>query len=188
MNISVIIIIFVTSVLTKEIRHKRKNSRANTISLTIMGVIVLLMIGFSTFNYFNTSTNINEFNIIEKVYEDKGISIYTILEDGEEKYLVLKSDGVFDTVFLHCKAPVQDGVVTYVETFKYKHQIDIENSIVSHTYKKRWGDGVLSFWLVLAMGVCNIEKDKKLSKADKIVGTLWLVITVGVTIFFMTGN
>lgn len=99
---------------------------------------MILMVGYLTFDYFNTSTDIDEYKIIEKVHEEKGIVIYTISEEGKEKYLILK-EGVFDKVFLQNKSPVQDSIETDINTFKYKHHIAIENSVFTHTYKKIGG-------------------------------------------------
>lgn len=184
MNLSVVITIFVVSIMTKDMKFKQKINRYSTVIWIIMGILMILMAGYLTFNYFNTSTDIDDYKIIEKVYEEKGIVIYTISEEGKEKYLILK-EGVFDKVFLQTKSPVQELVETDINTFKYKHHIAIENSVFTHTYKKNWGEGVVSFWLVLFMGIYNVPKNKMLSNTDKIVGGLWLIITVGVTIFFI---
>lgn len=188
MNLFQTIIILIIIILTKDIKKVksiRENKKASIISWIIVGAMTFSMVTFLSLNYFKTSINLDEFNVIEKVHEEKGIYIYTILEEEKEKYLILKREGIFNKLFLQSKAPVQDMVIPNIDTFKYKHQIEIENSIINHTYKKRWGDGVVSFWIILAVGIYLGSKQEKLSKVDKTIGLLWLIITVGDTIFFI---
>lgn len=188
MNLLQTLVAFITFLIVKDTKiskNIRKNKRARKISWIILGVIALFMSVFLLSNYFNTSINIDEFNIIEKVHEEKGIYIYIILDEEKEKYLVLTREGIFNKLFLQRKAPVQDMVIRNIDTFKYTHHIDIENSIITHTYKKRWGDGVLSFWIILAMCAYHIQEYEKVPKSDKLIVASWLIITVGITIFFI---
>ncbi len=188
MNLLSSIIVCMTIVISKEMKKTkpiRENKKTRIISGIILGVVMLFMVIFLSFNYFKTSIHLDEFTIIEKVHEEKGIYIYTILEEGREKYLVLKQEGILHKLFLQMKMPVQERANIETETFQYKHDIDIENSVITHTYKKRWGDGMVSFWVILAMGAYLAIEQEKLSKADKIIGVLWLIIAVGVTIFFL---
>lgn len=187
MRIFQIIIVFI--VMMRNIDKKRSITKtmiiSRIISWIIMGALAIFSAIILPYNYFTTSINLDDFNIIEKLHEEKGIYIYTILEEGEEEYLILKNEGVSNRLFLHCKAPMQELILINIDTFKYKHNIDIEDSIITHTYKKRWVDGVLSFWIILAFIIYLGSKQNKVSKVDKILVMLWLVITIGDTIFFI---
>lgn len=185
MNLGLFIIMCIVFIMTKDIKRKRKNKMISSIAMTVMCISIVLMYGYLTYDYFNSAIKINEFNVNEKIYENKGVSIYTISEDGQEKYLILKGDGIFDKVFLHAKPPIQEGFVTNIDTFKYKHTISMENSQITHNYEKKWGNGVFPFWLILVSCLCCIRKNQKLAIVDKAVLVVWSIITVGVTVFFM---
>ncbi len=178
-------VVFLIAKDIKKINNIRKNKKIRIISWTIAGIIIFIATFLLWNDYFNTSININEFNIIEKVYEEKGIYIYIILEEEQEKYFILTKEGIFNKLFWQRKTPVQDMVIRNIDTFKYTHHIDIENSIITHIYKKRWGDGVLTFWIILATCVLYVNDLKKIKKSDKIILVSWFIITVSVTIFFI---
>lgn len=187
MNLFQTIMILSVMLITKDInklKSIRENKKVRTARRIIISVMIFSLAIFLSINYFKTAIHLNEFHIIEKVHEEKGIYIYTILEDEKEKYLILK-EGIFNKLFLECNVPIQEIHIGNIDTFKYKHSIDIENAIVTHTYQKRWGDGVLSFWLVLAVSIYFGSKQDRLSKTDKIIVGLWGMITVGVTVFFI---
>ncbi len=179
------IVVFITFLVAKDTKIM-KNIRKIKINWIIISVIIFFMSVFLLFNYFNNSANIDEFNLIEKVHEEKGIYIYTILEEGEEKYLILKRAGILNKLFIEIKVPATNiPTRNIIDTFKYTHYIDIENSIITHTYKKRWGDGVVSYWIMLAVFVYHIREFEKASKLEKIIVALWLITTLGITIFFI---
>jgi len=185
MKLSNTIVIFITFLIAENTKIG-KNIRKIKINWIIPSVIIFFLATFLLFNYFNSSVNIDEFNVTGKVHEEKGIYIYTILEEGEEKYLILKRARILNKLFIEIKVPVTNiPTRNIIDTFKYTHYIDIENSIITHTYKKRWGDGVVSYWIMLAVFVYHIREFEKASKLDKIIVASWLTITFGITIFFI---
>lgn len=188
MNLFQTIIMSLVMITTKDIdklNRIRENKKVKIIRRIILSVVGVLMVIFLTFNYFKTSINLDKFNIIEKVHDEKGICIYTISEEEKEKCLILKKNIIFNKLFFESKKPVQNMVIRDIDTFKYRHHIEIENSIIEHTYEKRWGDGVVSFWVILGAALYLGSEQDKLSKADKIIGILWFIITIGNTIYFI---
>jgi len=184
MRLSQAVVVFITFLIVKDTKIM-KNIREIKTNWIITSVIIFFLSVFLLSNYFNNSVNIDEFNVIEKVHEEKELYIYKILEEGEEKYLVLKKAGILNELFIEIKFPVQDMHIRKIDTFKYIHRIDIENSIITDTYKKRWGDGVVSYWIMSVIFVYHIREFEKASKFEKIIVASWLIITLGITIFFI---
>ena len=185
MQLSTTILIAIVIVIASDIKPKKENLKKNKAIMITASIVCFLMIISSAYNYFNSAVNLDEFNLAENIYSENGISIYTAIEAGEEKYIIFKTNKKFNVSFLHCKSSTQGITETYIDTLKYKHHVIIENSVVYHTLKKNWIDGLISFWAILALGIYQGLRNKKLSKADKIVGIFWLIICIGMTIYFV---
>lgn len=182
MKLLIGIISFIIFLIVKDTKPMKKAREIKT-NWIIEGLIIFFMLAFLLFHYFYSSVSIDDFNVIEKMHEEKGVRIYIISEDGQEKYLILKRAGILNKLFFEMKTPVNNMPAReIIDTFKYTHYIDMENSVITHTYEKRWDD-ILYYWIMSIIIVYNVRDFEKASKMDKIIVGSWLVMVLGMTVF-----